>query len=59
MERYTKRVPIRLLVENSEELLRPGLMVDGYLQLGKIWGLWLPAQSLERLGEDYVVFVKS
>ena len=48
-----------MVVENSEALLRPGLMVDVYLQLGKIRGLWLPAQSLQRLGEDYVVFVKT
>lgn len=59
VDKNTKRVPIRLLVENREELLRPGLMVDVYLQLGKIRGLWLPAQSLQRLGEDYVVFVKT
>ncbi|MFN4319204.1 MAG: efflux RND transporter periplasmic adaptor subunit [Aquificaceae bacterium] len=59
VDKDTKRVPIRLLVENREELLRPGLMVDVYLQLGRTRGLWLPVQSLQRLGKDYVVFVKT
>lgn len=54
----TKRVPVRLLVNNKEDLLRPGLMVDVVLALGKTKGTWLPAQAVQKVKGQDVVFVK-
>lgn len=54
----TKRVAIRLLVNNPKDLLRPGQMVDVVLEVGKVQGFWLPSQAVQRVKGQEVVFVR-
>ncbi|MCS7284639.1 MAG: efflux RND transporter periplasmic adaptor subunit [Hydrogenobacter thermophilus] len=54
----TKRVPVRLLVNNVRDLLRPGLMVQTAIELGSVSGVWLPLQAVQKVNGRDVVFVK-
>ena len=59
VDKNTKRVPIRLLVDNRQDLLRPGLMATVELELGKVSGFWLPAEAVANVKGKDVVFVKT
>lgn len=54
----TKRVPVRLLVNNVRDLLRPGLMVQTTIELGSVSGVWLPLQAVQKVNGRDAVFVK-
>jgi cobalt-zinc-cadmium efflux system membrane fusion protein len=54
----TKRVPVRLLVNNVRDLLRPGLMVQTAIELGSVSGVWLPLQAVQKVSGRDAVFVK-
>ncbi|MFN3813230.1 MAG: efflux RND transporter periplasmic adaptor subunit, partial [Aquificaceae bacterium] len=55
----TKRVPVRLLVDNRKDLLRPGLMVDIFLWIGSVEGFWIPTQGVQKVKGGHIVFVKT
>ncbi|ADC89409.1 efflux transporter, RND family, MFP subunit [Thermocrinis albus DSM 14484] len=55
----TKTVPVRLLLDNREGLLRPGIMTEGGLLMGKVKGVWLPASAVQKVNKMDVVFVKT
>ncbi|MGB9873635.1 MAG: efflux RND transporter periplasmic adaptor subunit [Hydrogenobacter sp.] len=59
VDQNTKRVPIRLLVDNLGDLLRPGLMTETLIVLGSTKGVWLPAEAVQKLGDTNAVFVKA
>lgn len=58
VDQNTKRVAVRILVENKNDILRPGVMTDALIELGEIKGIWIPAQAVQELRGDNVVFVK-
>ncbi len=59
VDKNTKRVAIRLIVDNINDLLRPGLMTQSVIELGSVLGVWLPAEAVQRLKDMNVVFVKT
>lgn len=59
VDQNTKRVPVRLLVDNKEDLLRPGLMVDVFIKVGSLKGFWIPAQGVQKVKGDDMVFVRT
>lgn len=58
VDQNTKRVPVRLLVGNVKDLLRPGLMTEVILELGTTVGTWIPIQAIQNINGKDVVFVK-
>jgi len=59
VDKDTKRVSIRLLVNNTEEILRPGLITTVELELGKTYGFWIPQKAVVNINGKDLVFVKT
>lgn len=58
VEPETKRVPVRILVDNKEDILRPGLMLEAILEVGRVKGTAVPVDALQELKGSSVVFVR-
>jgi cobalt-zinc-cadmium efflux system membrane fusion protein len=58
VDQNTKRVLIRLLVNNVKDLFKPGLMTETVIQTGSTWGVWIPLQAVQRVKDKDVVFVR-
>ena len=55
----SRTIPIRIEVANTGETLRPGMSASAWIPLGGTTAqnvITVPAASLQRLGEDWVVF---
>ena len=58
VDEKTKRVPVRIITDNSKEILKPGMFVDVKISLEKIKGLFIPASSVALTEEESFVFKK-
>jgi cobalt-zinc-cadmium efflux system membrane fusion protein len=55
----SRTIPVRVTVENSDGLLRPGMSASAWLPVGEAGAavLAVPVAALQRLDEKWVVFV--
>ncbi|MEO0152278.1 MAG: efflux RND transporter periplasmic adaptor subunit [candidate division WOR-3 bacterium] len=58
LDHNTKRVIIRLLIDNKDDILKIGLPVEAVIQIENIKGIWIPSQALQRISGNYVVFLR-
>jgi cobalt-zinc-cadmium efflux system membrane fusion protein len=59
VEPDSRTVPVRIEIENSDGLLRPGMSATAWLVVGQESGtvLAVPSAALQRLQERWIVFI--
>ncbi len=58
VDKETKRVPVRIITDNSKDVLKPGMFVDVKISLENIKGLFVPASAVALTEEGSFVFKK-
>lgn len=59
VDKDTKRVEVRILTDNKKEVLKPGMYVDVFFNVGKISGIFLPSSALALKDGEFYVFIKN
>jgi cobalt-zinc-cadmium efflux system membrane fusion protein len=54
----TKRVEVRVITDNTKEVLKPGMYVDTVFHIGKITGIFIPASAVVIQDGEFFVFLK-
>ncbi|NPA51728.1 MAG: efflux RND transporter periplasmic adaptor subunit [Aquificae bacterium] len=54
----TKRVEVRIIADNKNEVLKPEMFVDVKIPFKHIYGIIIPASAVVLQGDKYFVFVK-
>ncbi len=54
----TKRVEVRIITDNKNEVLKPNMFVDVKIPVKRVKGLFIPASAVAIHENDYIVFVK-
>lgn len=52
----SRSISVRGIIDNSEMLLRPGMMLKVYIKLKDRMGIQIPEKALSSIGERYYVF---